>query len=73
MHREVVGRLEEEVGGKEWSFNKIDVDVGADTGPIDMRGVGTTVVSEEGAEVPFRNVAEVAVLAVCEVVSGGRV
>ena len=56
-----VGRFEEEAGAREWSFAKIAVDVGADTGPIDMRGVGTAVVSEEGAEVPFRNGAEAAV------------
>ena len=45
---------------------------GANTGPIDMRGVGTAVVSEEGAEVPFRNGAEAAVIAYCVVVRGGH-
>ena len=40
---------------------KIAMDVGADTGPIDMRGIGTAVVSEEGAEVPFRKGVEAAV------------
>ena len=31
------------------------VEEGIDTGPIDMRGVRTAVVSEGGAVVPFRD------------------
>ena len=45
---------------------------GADTGPIDMRGVGTVVVREKGAEIPFQDGAEVAMVAFYVVVSGGR-
>ena len=69
---EIVERFEEEAGAREWSFVKIAVDVGADTGPIDMRGVGTAKVSEEGVEGPLRNGAEAAALAYDVVVSGGR-
>ena len=57
----IVVRLEEECGAREWSLANIAIDVGTDTGPIDMRGVGTTLVSEEGAEVPFFNGEEEAV------------
>ena len=48
------------------------MDVGADKGPKDMRGVGMGVVSEEGSEVPFCNSGEVAALSFCEVVDGGH-
>ena len=34
---------------------KIAVEKGVDKGLIDMKGVGTAVVSEEGAVVPFRD------------------
>ena len=36
---------EKEAGMREWSFAKIAVDGGADTGLIDMRGIGMAVVS----------------------------
>ena len=47
------------------------VNVEAGKGPIDMREVGTTVVNEDGAEVPSRNGADVPVLTLWEMVSGG--
>ena len=53
------------------SFAKVALDVGTDTGSIDMRGVGTAMVREEGAQIPFPKGAEVALVAVCEVVRGG--
>ena len=67
----VLVRLKEEGGAREWSFTKIAVDVGANTGLIDMREVGKAVISEEGAEVSFRNGAEEAVLMLREVVNRG--
>ena len=50
---EVVGAVEEEGGARVWSLSKMAADVGADKGSSDMRGAGTAVVSEEGAEVPL--------------------
>ena len=64
---EVLVRLEEEGSSREWILAKIAVDVGGDIALVDMRGVGTAVVSKEGAKVHFRNDAEVAVLMVQDV------
>ena len=35
-----VGRLEEQVGGREWSFAKIALDVGADAAEMPFRNSG---------------------------------
>ena len=38
--------MEDEVSARDWSLAKMAVEEGVDTEPIDMRGVGTAVVSE---------------------------
>ena len=50
--------MEDEGGVRDWSLAKIAIEEEFDTGSIDMRWVGTTMVNEEGAEVPFRDARE---------------